>query len=672
LEVRVTPESEYEIGIGAYRFDPAAGPPKLPDTLRLDVGAERVPDRPGWFLVQFTRPLTAEDRTRIQSHFGLRLRDYVPNLAYVERLELDTLRALAADELVRSLVPYHPAFKLAPTIGKVPPRTEERKAAKETPFEALLFDDADASDVTAHLTEARANAIVVFDDRALGAPLRIRFRLADPASLEQVARIEQVRWVEEVAEIIEDDASAAGTIQSGSAGNQSIWDRDLHGEDQIIGIIDSSPVDMNHCFFRDPNNNDPGPTHRKVTALRNGSETTPTRHATFVAGCAAGDDFNNPGTAGGRGSAWAARLVSGNREDFGIFGIFFELNAAMRAGATIHTNSWHNNTAGAGNPATYNLTALLVDYLTWKNEDHLVLGSAGNSGEEQGPPGTAKNAICVAAAQADPNEMNLGDGNPGPTADGRRKPDLVAVGCGIRSARVGTTCGTQVRGCASSWATPHAAGAAVLVRQYFTEGWYPGGEPAEESRRTPSGALLKATLLNSTLNMTGVGGYPSNNEGWGLLRLDDVLTFPGSPRVLAVWDRRHADGLSTGEKRTEHVDVVSGRGPLKVTLVWTEPPGAAGADNPMVNDLNLRVTSPDGRQTFLGNNFVAGQSVVGGTRDTQNNVEVVVVPSPMTGKWSITVAAARVAVGDPAQGYAVVATTGRPDWLVPALNITMG
>ena len=65
-------------------------------------------------------------------------------------------------------------------------------------------------------------------------------------------------------------------------------------------------------------------------------------------------------------------------------------------GATIHTNSWHDDTAGAGNPATYNQTAADVDTFTWNNEDHLVLGSAGNNGEEQGPPGTAKNAICVA------------------------------------------------------------------------------------------------------------------------------------------------------------------------------------------------------------------------------------------------------------------------------------
>ena len=96
-----------------------------------------------------------------------------------------------------------------------------------------------------------------------------------------------------------------------------------------------------------------------------------------------------------------------------------------------HTNSWHDDTNGKGKPAKYNQHAADVDEFTWNNEDHLVLGSAGNTDEQQGPPGTAKNAICVCAALADPNEMSIGDGNPGPTIDGRLKPDLTGVGCGI-------------------------------------------------------------------------------------------------------------------------------------------------------------------------------------------------------------------------------------------------
>ena len=43
--------------------------------------------------------------------------------------------------------------------------------------------------------------------------------------------------------------------------------------------------------------------------------------------------------------------------------------------------------------------------------------------------------------------------------------------------------------------TPVVAGAVALVRQYFTEGWYPSGTKTPSSAYTPSGALLKAVVL---------------------------------------------------------------------------------------------------------------------------------------------------------------------------------
>lgn len=671
----MTAASDYEIGIGGYRFDPVGGAPEVPEPLRLDEHDAVPPDRPAWLLVQVIRPLTADDHVRLQRQYGLRLRDYVPNLAYLERLEPDVAAALQADELVRAVVPYQPAFKLASSIGRVPARSDERRAAAATPMDATLFDDADPEQVSALLTEAGAGGITVLDDRPLGGRLRVRFSLADFTALEQIARIEDVRWVEEVAEMIEDNVAAAGTIQSGSALKHPIWDQGLHGEGQVIGVLDSGPLDINHCFFADPANNTPGPGHRKVLDLRNASASAAGAHATFVSGCAAGDDVNNPGAAARRGGAWAAQLVSGNRRDLNMSTLLAQLTAAAAVGATIHTNSWHDNTEGSGNPASYNQRAADVDTFTWNNEDHLVLGSAGNAGEEQGPPGTAKNAICVAAAEADPNEMNLGDGNPGPTADGRRKPDLVTVGCGIESAKVNTPCGTGPRSaCATSYATPHAAATAALVRQYFTEGRYPHGVAVPGAGFSPTGALLKAVLITSTLDMTVLAVYPNDTEGWGLIRLDSALAFPGSARGLAVWERRNANGLSTGDSEVHHLDVRSDTEPLKVALAWTEPPGAAGAANPVVNDLDLRVTSPDGNQTFLGNSFAGGVSVTGDIRDMVNNVEVVLIPRPMVGRWSITVAAARVNVGNPGQGYAVAATaaTRRPYWLPHVLHMMMG
>ena len=92
-----------------------------------------------------------------------------------------------------------------------------------------------------------------------------------------------------------------------------------------------------------------------------------------------------------------------------------------------------------------------------------------------------------------------------------------------------TTCDTGAPGaCATSWATPNAAAAAVLVRQYFIEGWYPSGEKEARNAFTPTGALLKAVLLNSTVDMTGGSpGTPHATEGWGLIRLDRTLVFCG-------------------------------------------------------------------------------------------------------------------------------------------------
>jgi hypothetical protein len=145
--------------------------------------------------------------------------------------------------------------------------------------------------------------------------------------------------------------------------------------------------------------------------------------------------------------------------------------------------------------------------------------------------------------------MNFGDGNPGPTADGRRKPDMMGVGCGIRSANGGTACGTTLGSCATSSATPNIAACAALVRQYFTEGWYPTGAPEPHNAFAPSGALLKSMLIDSTIDMTGISGYPSNQEGWGLVRLDNVMSFPGAARNVRVWDTRNADGLTTWHHR---------------------------------------------------------------------------------------------------------------------------
>jgi len=646
-------QDRFSIRLGQVDFDPIHDQSTFADP--VPTGAdERVR-----VILQFNRALTREDQTRLRHRFGLQLVEYIPQLAYSEFLEREVLERLSGDPAYRARVPYRAEFKVAARIGERAYRMPERRRAAGLYLEIVLFAEADPRSTSDALAGLGARGIRVLDARGAGGPARIRATVDASAALDRIAELDTVRWVDEVGEVSEDNGRAAGILQSGDAGRSSVWAAGLHGEGQVVGVIDSSRIYLGHCFFRDSPNNTPGPAHRKVLAVRDVSRTDPGTHATFVAGCVAGDDLRRPGAHPHRGGAWAARLVSGNTKDLEVIPLLVELTAAAAAGATIHTNSWHHNSAGNGQPAIYNQWACDVDAFTWLFEDHLVLGSAGNKGEEQGPPGTAKNAVCVCAGQADPEELTFGDGMSGPTADGRRKPDLMAPGCAIESAKVNTDCRTIVKSCSSSWATPHAAAAGALVRQYFTEGRYPTGNPNREHAFVPSGALLKAMLLSSTVDTTSGGGFPSDRDGWGVIRLDTVIALPGKPVNVTIWDRRNADGLYTGQIEDHRVDVGAAAQSMKVTLVWSDPPGSPGSAQAIVNDLDLEVVSPDGTQTFRGNWLIGGVSIVGGSTDKLNNVELVRVNSPAPGSWTIRVRATAVNVGNPGQGYALVVKLGR-------------
>src|SRR5205823_3450282 len=86
----------------------------------------------------------------------------------------------------------------------------------------------------------------------------------------------------------------------------------------------------------------------------------------------------------------------------------------------------------------------------------------------------------------------------GPTRDGRIKPDVVGpanVLCGDSDLTIGAHNCNYTNQSGTSWASPTIAGAAALVRQYYTDGYYPSGVSTASDRFTPSAALLKATII---------------------------------------------------------------------------------------------------------------------------------------------------------------------------------
>ena len=630
---------EFEVLLAGHRVDPLQ---------QMQVQDEAEPGDPeevlGW-LVQLHAAPSAADQSALRARHGLALTEYVPDLVYVERLLRVGAQLVREMPLVRAVSQLEPRFKISPLLAGL----------DDAVVDVTLFDDADLEVAIVRLAALDVVPRAILDDRPRGGRATLRVPLSDPALAVQISELADVRWLEPFPEMVDDAIGTVGTVgATGHQGLSAAWDRGLHGEHQVVGVLDNGLPDLRHCFFKDPAVPQPGTAHRKIHDARDSTGTPPGGHATFVAGCLAGDSWERPpGSDPWRGAAWAARLVCGNRNDLATTSLLTQLTRSASYGALVHSNSWHSKPQGDQAPSVYDAQAIDVDRFTWLNEDHLVVGSSGRSGAEQGSPGTAKNALCVSAARRPPESSALGDGAPGPTGDGRRKPDLMAGGCGVESAIAGSNCDIRPGDpCASSYAAAVAAGAAALVRQYFEDGRDPRTARPDGGYVAPSGALVKAMLVASAIEPGALPGQLVDGRGWGAIDLARVLDFGEGARRLLVHDVRHAGGLTTDQTWTEGLKVTSGL-PVVVVLVWSDPPGGSGAD-PVVNDLDLVVTDPVGSR-YLGN------ATADGLPDRRNNVEVVVIADPAPGRWQVAVRAQRVNVGRPGQGYAVV-VTGPAAW----------
>jgi hypothetical protein len=175
-------------------------------------------------------------------------------------------------------------------------------------------------------------------------------------------------------------------------------------------------------------------------------------------------------------------------------------------------------------------------------------------------------------------------------------------------------------------ASPHVAGAVVLATEWW-RGQHAGADP--------SMAMAKALLVNGAVDM-GTADIPNNNEGWGRVDITRVIQ-PG-------WSVLHFDQQTffngTGQQLTREFEVDDPGQPLRVTLAWSDAPGAAGANPALVNNLDLQVVH--GGETYRGNVFAGGTSVPGGTADSLNNLENVFVTTPVAGPVTITITASSI------------------------------
>ena len=610
------------------------------------------------YVIHLDGPMTPGRRAELLAA-GVRLRAYLPVHAYIAELGDADADALVEAGFVDWVGVYQNSWKISQAIGTAEFVTKERCDLDADDKYCLVATTLSNRGRERVKTKAAALGGKARTLRSRKGARRIGIELAK-RDVSKLAELKDVLFIDEASEARPRNASTSWIVQSDMSNVRTLWDMGLHGENQIAGVVDWD-LRADHCSFDDPSN-PIGPLHRKLLAYY-GMGINPAfgYHGTHVGCTLAGKQVaeTNPDL---KGLAYESKMVFQHYNGvtvMGIFDAYDRFTVAHNDGARVHNNSWGNN------ETVYNQWAHDIDAFTWDNEDDLVLVAVINASIVRAPE-NAKNCLAVAATRDTPNQSQKCKGGIGPTADGRQKPEVFAPGCGSRSADVNTTCGNDDTGAdgGTSYATPAVAAMGILARQYFMEGFYPTGVPDIANGFTPSGALLKAMLINSAVDMTGVAGYFNITEGWGRIKMDDVIYFAGDARKTLIEDVRNASGLSTGQTRSHYVVVGPGTTQLKVSLVWTDAPAVVMAGFTPINNLDLFVHSPVATM-YRGNVFSGAESATGGSSDPVNNAEQVHIATPLQGTWRIDVTG--TAVNQDTQGYALV-VSGDVDCLKGDVN----
>ena len=545
---------------------------------------------------------------------------------------------LQDDESVRWAGPMMPGWRISDSVDKttdfisVIPAPDLKTLALEILAVDLVAMGADEAWCGLHLCEVKGHP-----------------------NLELLARDGRIIWSEAAHEIRLTNAVAGAIVGLPELRNSSLG---LDGSGEKITFTDTG-IDQDHpdisgriAGVYTQYGLDPSP------ADSNGG------HGTHVAITIAGDgsgDSNAEGIA--PGSYIVAYALE--HDPTGIFGrigsIYDMLNHAEQEGSRVAVNAWGLN----GNYGAYTADSRSVDVFVNDNPEFLPIFSAGDDPSQNASkvmaPSTAKNVLSVGASTTSPSGNVANFSSLGPSLDGRVKPDVVAPGVAICSGRaeeaaipVGTSCGSGSHAngndmymalSGSSQATAVAGGSVSLIREFIRE---------DVGISTPTAALLKAVTINGAIDL-GTPNIPNSEEGWGQVSVTgSVMPEYNGFNLNTYHDNSRT--LTAGFSTLYQFDLDPTAG-IEITLAWTDVAGSANApqgESRLVNDLDLKLTAPDGT-VYKGNVFANGFSTPNGVHDSINNVErIKISPNSVlpSGKWQLTVNHA----GGLDQAYALVVT----------------
>ncbi|UCF08918.1 MAG: S8 family serine peptidase, partial [Thermoplasmata archaeon] len=628
------------IRLKAAKFDPMVENPGISSKMTYDIES-------GYYIIQCAGPIQPHWGRDIRAE-GVQILGYIPDYAYLVFMDGDAKEGLEELPFIRWVGGYHPGYKF-----------ESKLAEKEGELElnVLVFGNREGNVALVRNQLAGMGAVIVRDGK-LNNIIRVRI---DSSKIDDIAFIPEVEWMEEYAA----PRAYMNNVRAFTGANM-VRINGFNGSG-IVGEVKDDGIDLDHPDFA-------GQIIGTDGNPPDGDHGTATFGIVFSSG-------ENEGTAMG--------MMPGGK------GVFCEWDEDRVDSVAKLKNYW----GGVFQSNSWSSGALDSEYklITRKNDeavfdyDITMLYAAGNSdygvySESLTEDSVAKNVICVGALRhydntdrTDDRWVNTGpDATPsqGPASDGRIKPDISGPfddtfttdsvdgdgENGYNNHGVDTRYGTDIPEDptgnyypdfgGTSCATPVVAGAVGLLYQMYKENHF-GNNPEGD---IPHASTVKAILIADAYqyDFSQANRY---QQGWGGVDIANVYSI-GQEHVIID----EPQPLKTGESTVYSV-IPTGDGPLKITLVWTDVPSTTSSAQHLINNLDLKVTDPDGYE-YWGNRGLTSSkwSITGGSADTKNNVENVFIENPTSGNWTVEIIGQHIpfdgyeATTDDDQIYSLVAS----------------
>ncbi len=607
------------------------------------------------WIIQYKNPIAETDKKAL-TQAGLKIYSYIPDDALIVRGSFNAAQSMKQKANVQAVIEFTGDMKISHSFGILSALTA---VTKET-FIVSLFEARELQKIATQIKMLSKNILI---QKTTGTSMVVtasRSAMRSIAAINGVEHVQPFLQVEPLYIALTGDdgdngqASAVGDysdltgFETGTKvmNFDAAWALGFTGQNQIVGMadtgLDSGDSTSIHPDFQG------AVISGYAVGMFGRTWADPMGHGTHVAGSVLSRGTASRGQL--RGGAYSAKIVAQGMwspvlDNLSVPTDLGKMFAQAYAdGARIHTNSW----GGAATPGEYEKMAATVDQVMFEKQDMLIVFAAGNSGVDKdrdgridpnsiGIPATAKNALTVGASEnfvaVGGNQKKVGElksspenwpvapitmstmsdnvngiamfSSRGPTSDGRIKPDILAPGTNVLSARSHQPTAETLWGeynkdyvwsGGTSMATPLTAGAVAVTRQFLIEKLH---------LEKPTAAMVKAYLLHTATEMfPGQYGQvgaahgqeiltlrPNSDEGYGLVNMAQVVGLP-TTAALAIMDSQA--GVATGETQTISLKAEKA-GHLMVNLVWTDAPGSPNAGKALVNDLSLEVTLPGGQ-----------------------------------------------------------------------------